>query len=183
MNYTDDTIGRLLSAMPSNKFFLVPQITADEKYFDVSRAEILRAVLTPAGKFDRSEEHQTRDEYGVDYRVVIRLNVNCQSVFPEGWTIALKLHNERIDGFDWEAKFVTRGGGTGRGWHRHQWDQSKQSAKEWKIPAPDLNGADSREQFIIRALKMMRINLNARDYGDQLSLSESDSAGLSSQQH
>ncbi len=33
--------------MASNTFFMVPQITADEKYFDVSLDEVLRAVLTP----------------------------------------------------------------------------------------------------------------------------------------
>jgi hypothetical protein len=82
--------------MASNNFFLVPQIVADDKYFDVSRPEILRDLRAPAGKFDRTEEHETKDEYNVDFRVIIRLNVNCQSKVPEGWTIALKLHNELL---------------------------------------------------------------------------------------
>jgi hypothetical protein len=86
--------------MTSNNFFLVPQIIADEKYFDVSRPEILRDLRAPAGKFDRAEEHEAKDEYGVDFRVIIRLNINCQSKVPEGWTIALKLHNERVDGLE-----------------------------------------------------------------------------------
>ncbi len=159
--------------MASNNFFLVPQITADEKYFDASLVEILRAVLTPAGKFDKTEEHVTKDEYGIDYRVIIRLNVNCQSQVPEGWAISLKMHNERIDGFDWEPQYQTSEGG-GQGWHRHQWNQRHQSAKHDKIPAPDLSEVDSREEFLIRALKMMRIKLNARDYGDKLPLTERD---------
>jgi len=162
--------------MASNNFFLVPQITADEKYFDVSLAEIVRAVLTPAGKFDMTEEHQTKDEYNVDLRVIIRLNVNCQSKVPEGWTIALKLHNERIDGVDWESEFTAADGSTGNGWHRHEWNQRAQSAKHTKIPSPDFDGIEGREPFLIRALSTMRIKLNARDYGDQLSIPKKDSA-------
>jgi hypothetical protein len=162
--------------MASNNFFLVPQIVADEKYFDVSVQEILRAVLSSSGKFDRIEEHPTQDEYGTDFRIIIRLNINCQSRVPEGWTTALKLHNERIDGIDWESKFQRGDGSIGHGWHRHQWNQRTQSSKHLKIPVPDFNGIDAREQFLIRALSVMRIRVNARDYGDQLSIPERDSA-------
>jgi hypothetical protein len=158
--------------MASNNFYLVPQIRAEDKYFDVNVQEILRSVLAPSGKFDLKEEHATKDEFGIDCRVLLRLNVNCQSKVVEGWTIALKMHDERIDGFDWEAEFTTVEGNIGRGWHRHQWSQREQSAKHAKIPAPDLAGTDAREQFLIRTLSMMRIKTNARDYGDQLSISE-----------
>jgi len=162
--------------MASNNFFLVPQIIADEKYFDVSIAEILRSVLSPAGKFDLTEEHETKDEYGVDFRVLIRLNINCQSKAPQGWAIALKLHNERIDGIDWEPEFLAVDGSIGHGWHRHQWDQRRQSAKHTKTPAPDFDGIDSREQLLIRAFSIMRIRVNARDYGDQLPISKRGSS-------
>jgi hypothetical protein len=162
--------------MASNNFFLVPQIVADRKYFDVSASEILRSLHARSGKFDLKAEHETKDEYNVDFRVIIRLNVNCQSVMPEGWTIALKLHDERIDGFDFESVFDTANGSKARGWHRHQWDQRAQSAKRIKLPAPDLNGVDAREQFLNRALSMMRIRLNARDYGEQLPIDQRDSA-------
>ncbi|SRR5258708_4012829 len=162
--------------MASNKFYLVPQIRADEKYFDVSVAEILRSILAPSGKFDLKEEHATKDEFGIDCRVLLRLNVNCQSKIPEGWTISLKMHDERIDGFDWESKFDAVDGTEGHGWHRHQWSQREQSAKHAKIPAPDLDGIDAREQFLIRTLSLIRIKTNARDYGDQLSIPERDSA-------
>jgi hypothetical protein len=161
--------------MALNYFFLVPQIRAEEKYFDVSLQEIVRTVLTPAGKFDRIEEHTSKDEFGIDCRLVLRLNVNCQSKVPEGWTIALKLHNERIDGFDWESEYLAVNGTTGRGWHRHQWSQQGQSAKYTKMPTQDFDGINSREQFLIRALSTMRIRVNARDYGDQLPIPEGDS--------
>jgi hypothetical protein len=164
------------SFMASNNFFLVPQIVADMKYFDVSAPEILRSLLAPSGKFDLTEEHETKDEYNVDFRVIIRLNINCQSKVPEGWTIALKLHNERVDGIDWESEFTAADGSTGHGWHRHQWNQREQSAKRIKIPAPDFDGIDAREQFLTRALSVMRIRLNARDYGEQLRIDKRDSA-------
>lgn len=162
--------------MASNNFFLVPQIVADDKYFDVSAAEIIRALLAPSGKFDQTEEHETKDEYNVDFRIIIRLNINCQSKVPEGWTIALKLHNERIDGIDWESEFTAADGSTGHGWHRHEWSQQAQSAKHRKIPVPDFAGIEAREQFLIRALSIMRIKLNARDYGEQLPIDKRHSS-------
>jgi hypothetical protein len=154
----------------ANYFFLVPQIVEDEKYFDVSVAEIVRSLNSPAGKFDRTEEHATTDEYGVDYRVVLRLNINCQSKIPEGWAVALKLHKSRIDGIDYESTFTASGGTRGVGWHRHQWNQRQQSAGRTKIATTDFDGVDSREQFVTRAFSVMRIRVSARDYGDQLSI-------------
>ena len=161
--------------MASNNFFLVPQIVATDKYFDVSIPEMLRAVTSASGKFDRVEEQTIGDEYGVDYPVLVRLNINCQSIVPEGWTIALKLHKERIDGIDHESNFDAVDGSAGHGWHRHQWDQRKQSAKYIKIPMADLDSVDGREQFLVRPLSIMRIKVSARDYGDQLSISEGTS--------
>src|SRR5258708_3267175 len=145
--------------MASNNFFLVPQIVAGEKYFDVSMPEIVRGGMSATGKFDCTAEHKVTDEYCTDYQSVIRINVNCQSKMPEGWTIALKLHRERIDGIDWEAKFDAADGTEGHGWHRHQWNQRSQSAKHTKIPTTDFDGIDSREQFLIRAFSLMRIKL------------------------
>jgi hypothetical protein len=162
--------------MASNNFFLVPQIVADAKYFDVSAAEIVRSLRAPAGKFDLKAEHETKDEYNIDFRVIIRLNINCQSAEPEGWTIALKLHDERIDGFDWESRFTAADGTAAHGWHRHRWDQRAQSAKATKLPARDFDAIDAREQFLIRALSLMRITLNARDYGEQLPIDQKNSA-------
>ena len=158
--------------MASDYFFLVPQIVQSEKYFDVSIPEIFRAVSTPAGKFDRTEEHSVVDEYGGEYRMVIRLNVNCQSIVPEGWTAALKLHKWRIDGIDWESEFDAIDGSTGYGWHRRRWDQKARSAEKRKIPIADLDGIDGREQFLIRVFKIMHIRVSAVDYGDQLSIDE-----------
>src|SRR5215469_14081570 len=119
--------------MEVNNFFLVPQVVADEKYFDVSIPEILRVISSPAGKFNRTEEHDTRDEYDVDHHVVIRLNVNCQSKDCTGWTISLKMHNVRIDGLDWEPDFTAHDGTKAHGWHRHRWNQRQQNADRTKI--------------------------------------------------
>ena len=159
--------------MSSNYFFLVPRIVAEAKYFDVSIAEMLRVLDSAAGTFECTEEHETRDEYNLEQHVVLRLNVHCQSTLPQGWTIALKLHNERIDGLDWESEYTAADGSTLHGWHRHQWNQREQSAKRLKMPAGDLDTVDSREQFLIRAFSIMRITVSGRDYGDQLPIIES----------
>jgi hypothetical protein len=157
--------------MASNNFFLVPQIVASDKYFDVSMAEINRALIGSSGKFDRAEEQTITDEYGVDHEVLVKINVNCQSVVPEGWTIALKVHKERVDGFDHEPEFDAIDGTKASGWHRHQWDQRQQTAKYIKIPISDFDGVDSREQFVIRAFNLMRIKVNRTDHGYQLPIS------------
>lgn len=162
--------------MVTNNFFLVPQIVADEKYFDVSIPEIVRALNSPNGKFERAEEHITTDEFAIPQPVILRLNVNCQSKMPEGWTMALKLHNERIDGFDWESEFTAKDGSVQQGWHRHEWNQRTQSAKKTKIPLSDLDTVDSREQFLIRAFGHMRIRWSTTDYGDQMPITEIHSA-------
>lgn len=162
--------------MASNYFFLVPRIVSDTKYFDVSVGEILRALDSAAGKFERTEEHETRDEYNLEQHVILRLNINCQSMLPQGWTIALKLHNERIDGIDWESEYTAADGTTQHGWHRHQWSQKEESAKFRKIPSNDLDNVDGREQFLIRAFSIMRITVSGKDYGDQLPIAESHPA-------
>jgi hypothetical protein len=159
-----------------NYFFLVPQIVPDEKYFDTSIPEILRGLDGSAGKFNFTAEHVALDEYGADYGIVLRLNISCQSNIPEGWTISLKLHNERIDGIDWEPKYEAFDRTSKIGWHRHQWNQRSQSAKDTKLPLAELDDVDSREQFVIRSLSIMRITVSSRDYGDQLSLAEGRSA-------
>jgi len=162
--------------MATNNFFLVPQIVATDKYFDVSIPEMLRAVSSTSGKFERSEEQLVADEYGVEHPVLMRLNVNCQSVVPQGWTVALKLHKIRVDGIDWEQDFDAIDGTKGHGWHRHQWNQRKQDAKDSKIPLADFDNVDAREQFLIRALSLLKIKWNKVDYGDQLSMGEGPAA-------
>ena len=111
----------------------------------------------------------TTDDYSNEYGVVLRLNIHCKHHdYAEGWTIALKLHNTRIDGFDWEPKFSDMDGTIHAGWHRHVWDHKTSSAEKNKIPVKDFDGVTSREEFLIRALKSMDIDLSATDYGTDL---------------
>jgi hypothetical protein len=108
--------------MPTDYFSLVEKIVEERKYFDISRGELVR-ILEANGEADLDTEHHTTDDYSNECNVVLRLNVHCKHPsHVEGWTIALKLHNTRIDGFDFELKFVDADGSIHSGWHRHVWD-------------------------------------------------------------
>ncbi|MFY9674227.1 MAG: hypothetical protein WAK13_07220 [Terriglobales bacterium] len=151
--------------MATDYFALVDRIVEERKYFDISRSELV-LLLEAKGEADIETEHQTTDDYANSCSVVLRLNIHCKHPkYVEGWTIALKLHNTRIDGLDFELKYTGGDGALHSGWHRHIWDHRLQSAEKNKVPAQDLNGIGSREEFLIRALKFFRIDLNATDYG------------------
>lgn len=154
--------------MPTDYFFLVEKIVAEKKYFDTSRSEIVRE-LEGKGEADIETEHPTTDDYSNVQTMVLRLNIHCKHPnYVEGWTIALKLHNTRIDGFDWEPRFSGADGTVHEGWHRHVWDHRAGSAERSKVPIGDFAGVKSREEFLIRALKLFRIDLSATDYGSDL---------------
>lgn len=150
--------------MATDYFFLVERIVSEKKYFDISRDEILRQ-LESKGEADLEAEHTTADDYANPHTVILRLNIHCKHPnYWQGWTIALKLHNTRIDGFDWEARFVGTDDALHSGWHRHVWDHKSVSAEKHKVPVDDFGGIRSREEFLIRALKLFHIELSATDY-------------------
>jgi len=154
--------------MPIGYFELVPQVVADEKYIDVSRPEIVRCLETD-GSYDIEFDHRTVDDFANEVNVVLRINISCKHpTYPEGWTFTLKLHNTRIDGFDYEEKFTGHDGVQYSGWHRHIWNVNAQSAERHKVPAVDLNGVASREEFVIRVLKLLHVSVSATDYGQDL---------------
>jgi len=125
--------------------------------------------LEVRGEADFETEHVTTDDYSNSHTVILRLNIHCKHPnYVEGWTIALKLHNTRVDGFDWEPKFLGLDGTVRAGWHRHIWDHKAESAEKGKVPMGDFAGLKSREEFLIRALKLLRVDLSATDYGSDL---------------
>ena len=157
-----------LPEMANDYFELVPQIVEDKKYIDVSRPEIVRA-LEANGSYDTEFEHTTVDDFANKVTVVLRININCQHpTYPEGWTFTLKLHNTRVDGFDHEEKFVGMDGAIYSGWHRHLWNVKARSAEKDKALVSDLDGISSREEFVIRVLKLMHTTVSATDYGQDL---------------
>jgi hypothetical protein len=106
-----------------------------------------------------------------EFTAVLRLNASCNNEDVRGWTISLKLHKERIDGIDWEPYFDDQTGNKSSGWHRHEWDQRRRTAKSIKNPVQGFDSVKSREDFIIRTLKEMRIQLNKVDHeSDKLPL-------------
>lgn len=142
------------------------EMRAAEKYFDVSLPEIERQ-LTATGCWELTCEQEVTDENGETVAAVLRLNISCKSRHPAGWTIALKLCKERIDGIDRENRYDAMDGTEKSGWHRHVWDSRTQSAKEGKQP---IQGFDdprlTRSDFLVRAFSAMRVLVSRHDHGN-----------------
>jgi hypothetical protein len=147
-------------------FFLVPQIIAARKYIDISRDEIERALGEENGEFDYDWEESILDEVGIEHVVTLKLNISCRAPLIVGWAIALKLHQIRIDGIDWHNRFCDPDGNKHHGWHRHKFNQKKQSADGQRWPTKVLDGASDRTQFLIRTLKEMNLSLSGVDHGN-----------------
>lgn len=83
-----------------------------------------------------------------------------------GWSIALKLHQIRIDGIDWHSVYRDPDGHKHHGWHRHRFDRRKQSAEGQRWPTKVLERASDRTHFLISTLKEMNIALSRGDHGN-----------------
>jgi len=111
-----------------------------------------------------SHEATIVDDLNTEHVVTLKLNINTRAQLMVGWSIALKLHQIRIDGIDWHSTYSDPDGKKHQGWHRHRFDQRKQRASE-RWPTEVLNEVSDRTQFLIRTLKEMDISLNAVDHG------------------
>jgi hypothetical protein len=150
--------------MATDFFFLTEQIVSGKKYFPCSQYDLLIA-LQDKGYIELETEHHVRDDFANLIAVVLRLNITCKNDYREGWTVAMKLHNARIDGIDWEPKFHDPDGVLHSGWHRHMWDRKKRSAERTKVRVTDLQIIKSREHFLTIVFSLMGIVLDANDYG------------------
>jgi hypothetical protein len=150
----------------SDKFFLAPAIVAAKKYIDLSRDEIERTLGDENGEFDYDWEETVTDDLNTEHVVTLKLNINCRAPLMISWSIALKLHQIRIDGIDWHASYSDPEGTKQRGWHRHKFDRRKQSADSQRWPTDVLDRASGRTDFLIRTLKEMNIILSGVDHGN-----------------
>ena len=121
--------------------------------------------LRTMGDLEIWAEHQFVDDFFTEHTALLRLNISCRNEYEKGWTIALKLHKERIDGIDWEPRFIDSVGSVASGWHRHIWDRRHQNADSNKVSVQGFDEVKTRDQFIVRALKEMSISLNRTDHG------------------
>jgi hypothetical protein len=156
------------SSMAQDFLDYAGRIALDEKYFDVSRLEIRRLLLVK-GRCELLTEH----EFEIDGRTettTLRLNIITRGESALSWSMSLKLHGIRIDGLDHEGRYKSSDGSVGRGWHRHEWDADESSAERRKIPAVEIEGVETRDDFLIRGFSVMRIRLNAIDHGQELLL-------------
>jgi hypothetical protein len=150
----------------SDKFFLVPTIVAAEKYIDISRDEIERVLSEENSEFDYDWEETVIDDLNNEHVVTLKLNINCKAQLMISWSIALKLHQIRIDGIDWHSEYRDPEGATQQGWHRHRFDQRKQRADSQRWPTGALEGASNRTTFLIMTLSEMNISLSGVDHGN-----------------
>jgi hypothetical protein len=150
-------------------FHLVEHIRATEKYFDCSRDEIERELIAE-GYYEVYSDLEI-DADGEKAVAKLRLNLTGASASSQRWAIALKLHDVRIDGIDYEPRFLCADGSTGRGWHRHVFDGKARNAERGKVEVPGFgSGLDALDTFLIRAFGEMRILVNKHDGGYTLPL-------------
>ena len=146
-------------------FDYVEQIRKAEKYFGVSPGRIARE-LAAAGRCEVTAVHEWVDDNGEQLAAELRLNMSGRVEYPHTWKVALKLHRTRIDGIDFEPKFQRLDGSIGRGWHRHRWNPAEDSAERDKVPIKDFDTARNREQFLVRAMNILRITLDQSSDGE-----------------
>jgi len=151
--------------MPTDFFFLAGQIVAEKKYFHCSLGDISHQ-LEANGHCEVETEHHTRDDYSTIHPVVLRLNISCKNQSnTTSWSVALKLHNIRVDGIDNEPIYPGMDGAFHEGWHRHVWNHRQQSAERNKIPVSDLGVIKGRDHFPNIVFNLMGILLDRNDHG------------------
>lgn len=147
-------------------FFLVPKIIAAEKYINVSRDDIERALNAENGQVDYEWEEAVEDDFHTEHFIPLRLNISCRTTLIEGWTISLKMHSVRIDGIDWHSVFIDANGAKQRGWHRHEFSSRTLSADGQRWATNALVGVATKTDFLIRTLKEMKILLSGVNHGN-----------------
>jgi hypothetical protein len=151
--------------MPTDFFFLVGQIVTEKKYFHCSLGDISQH-LEADGHCEVEAEHHTEDDYSTVHTVLLRLNISCKNkTNTTSWSVALKLHNIRIDGIDSEPVYPGMDGTLYQGWHRRVWNHRHQSAERNKIPVADLDVIKGRDHFLNIVFNLMGILLDRNDHG------------------
>ena len=146
----------------------MPGILEEEKYFDISMAEIVRAIESEEGQVEIFCDHCTIHE-GLEIVVQLRLRIGGSLTEPESWQVALLLHSIRIDGVDHESWYTALDGEEREGWHRHQWNRRESSADRTKCPVEGLEDCPSLEIFLYEVLRKMGIRWNRVDNGNLFS--------------
>jgi hypothetical protein len=144
-------------------FHLVSQICGTPKYFDLSLNEIERQ-LGHSNKF-RFEGELVLEDDGEEVTIPIHLHIGSTNGCT-AWTVAITLHNQRIDCIDHEKTFWSVGGAKESGWHRHIWDVESQSCTIPKLPLVDLTEDLLLRDFLVRSFQVMGVLLNADDHGN-----------------
>src|ERR1041385_6875099 len=136
--------------MPQLLFHLVGTIVASRKYFDVSRDEIVRALIDD-GEYETYADFPLEGKGAGADSVPLRLNIHCGK-YVQAWTISLKLHLTRLDGIDYQTRYYDSAGKLRKGWHRNGWNTEDEEANRHE-PIKGFDDVESIDQFLIRAFK------------------------------
>jgi hypothetical protein len=148
---------------PEAIFDCVPRLLGERKWFDVSLVTMLRDI-DDGKRIDLQSVHHTQDENtSEELRLPLRLRVSGRPRFAEGWHITLLLYNKPIDGFGYEERFCDIDGIQRSGWHRHIWNHVSQDARGKILVRIFERGNMTFRDFIIRALKEMKISYPTDD--------------------
>lgn len=136
---------------------LVPDLLAQEKYFDISCDEIQEELK--AGRADIKREVFV-DVSGETIVIWLRLNfTGLDQELPVRWKASLKAGGKRIAGLDHEPDFTDMNGQPAQGWHRHVWCSKTKQAESLKESVSV--GATTVSQFIHGATRMFGVVLSA----------------------
>jgi len=145
-------------------FDYVEQIRDAQKSIEVSLKDIQRE-LRGKSKCDVYFDVDVIDSNGLPVTASVRLNIAGGLDRPlTSWTLAMKLHNIRIDGIDHEFRFKMLSGAVGHGWHRHYWDKSEGTADHHKLPIDALDHIASGEEFLSHGLNVLKIRADTVDH-------------------
>jgi hypothetical protein len=148
-------------------FHLVERIRAEAKYFPTS-FEALERELRRTGYVNCVTDYECEDGSGEVWGARLKLNIAAPGNYKIAWTVSLKLHDTPIDQLDHHTWLPLPNGDKGPGgWHRHEWvPKNKRADRKVRIEGFD-KGLSSLRLFLVKAFKIMRVEVKHHDDGRQ----------------
>jgi hypothetical protein len=145
---------------PQHKFVIddaiIPRILEENKYFDESLDDAI-VRIEARGQVEWHTVHYIRDSQDKEVAIPLALRIARGAAWNQvGWQIAL-IAGQRIDGFDFEARFCDIHGTERQGFHRHVWSPASRNALGKSAVTFFNRPGITFQEFIIQALKHMKI--------------------------
>jgi hypothetical protein len=132
----------------------------------VAQSKRLRMTIDEVKKTIDDEDGNLRSEIKVRQKGVrVRLVIRAKSPNFTAWAMALIVNNDRVDGIDWENRFLDLTGAWKSGFHRHVWAPKLRTCKGHKRHLPEFTPS-TLEGFIVDGLGMLNVVLKKGGTGD-----------------